>query len=355
MQRKKALSSFRHWRVGILSVLISFCMTAAFAQQSTVKGKVLDETGQPIIGANVVEKGTTNGTITDLDGNFTLTVPNAQRSVLQFSFIGYTTLEETVKGRTSINANLSPSVVNLGEVVAIGYGTQTRKEITGSVANVTEESFNKGVTRDATDLLQGKVAGLVITSGSGDVTRGNTMRLRGTSTLQNDQGPLIVIDGVPGGDMSTVSPSDIESISVLKDASSAAIYGSRSAGGVVLITTKRGSGSKTMISYDGYVAMDQMANKPDLMNADQWRAYANSKSLDTSTYDLYGADTDWFDEMTRTGVSQNHSVSMSGGGSKSNYRASFSYLDRNGIMRDNAMERYSFRFQFSQRDRKSVV
>jgi iron complex outermembrane receptor protein len=233
--------------------------------------------------------------------------------------------------------------------VAIGYGTQTRKEITGSVANVTEESFNKGVTRDATDLLQGKVAGLVITSGSGDVTRGNTMRLRGTSTLQNDQGPLIVIDGVPGGDMSTVSPSDIESISVLKDASSAAIYGSRSAGGVVLITTKRGSGSKTMISYDGYVAMDQMVNKPDLMNADQWRAYANSKSLDTSTYDLYGADTDWFDEMTRTGVSQNHSVSMSGGGSKSNYRASFSYLDRNGIMRDNAMERYSFRFQFSQR------
>ena len=349
MQRKKALSSFIHLRVGILSVLISFCMTAAFAQQSTVKGKVLDETGQPIIGANVVEKGTTNGTITDLDGNFTLTVPNAQRSVLQFSFIGYTTLEETVKGRTSINANLSPSVVNLGEVVAIGYGTQTRKEITGSVANVTEESFNKGVTRDATDLLQGKVAGLVITSGSGDVTRGNTMRLRGTSTLQNDQGPLIVIDGVPGGDMSTVSPSDIESISVLKDASSAAIYGSRSAGGVVLITTKRGSGSKTMISYDGYVAMDQMANKPDLMNADQWRAYANSKSLETSTYDLYGADTDWFDEMTRTGISQNHSVSMSGGGSKSNYRASFSYLDRNGIMRDNAMERYSFRFQFSQR------
>lgn len=234
-------------------------------------------------------------------------------------------------------------------MVAIGYGTQTRKEITGSVANVTEESFNKGVTRDATDLLQGKVAGLVITSGSGDVTRGATMRLRGTSTLQNDQGPLIVIDGVPGGDMSTVSPSDIESISVLKDASSAAIYGSRSAGGVVLITTKRGSGSKTMISYDGYVAMDEMSNKPDLMNAQQWRDYANSAGLETETYDKYGADTDWFDEMTRTGISQNHSVSMSGGSSKSNYRASFSYLDRNGIMRDNAMERYSFRFQFSQR------
>lgn len=349
MQRKKALDSFKHWRVGILSVLMSFCLTTAFAQQGTVKGKVLDETGQPIIGANVVEKGTTNGTITDLEGNFTLIVPNAQRSILQFSFIGYTTMEETVKGRNKIDAKLSPSVINLGEVVAIGYGTQTRKEITGSVANVTEESFNKGVTRDASDLLQGKVAGLVITSGSGDVTRGSTMRLRGTSTLQNDQGPLIVIDGVAGGDMSTVSPTDIESISVLKDASSAAIYGSRAAGGVVLITTKRGSGSKTMVTYDGYVAVDNMANKPDLMDAQQWRDYANSTGQETAVYDAYGADTDWFDEMTRMGFSQNHSLSMSGGGSKSNYRASVTYLNRQGVMRDNSMERYNFRFQFSQR------
>ena len=177
----------------------------------------------------------------------------------------------------------------MGEVVAIGYGTQTRKEITGSVANVSEENFNKGVTRDASDLLQGKVAGLTITSGSGDVTKSSTIRLRGTSTLQNDQGPLIVIDGIPGGDMTTVAPTDIESISVLKDASSAAIYGSRAAGGVILITTKRGSGSKTQISYDGYVAMDHLANKPDLMNADEWRAYAKESGQDPSVYDQYGA------------------------------------------------------------------
>ena len=231
-----------------------------------------------------------------MDGNYSLTVNDLKKAVLQASFIGYNTIEESVKGRSTVEIKLSPSVVNLGEVVAIGYGTQTRREITGSVANVSEESFNKGITRDASDLLQGKVAGLTITSGSGDVTRGSTMRLRGTSTLQNDQGPLIVIDGIPGGDMSTVAPSDIESISVLKDASSAAIYGSRAAGGVVLITTKRGSGSKTQISYDGYVAFDLMANKPDLMNADEWRGYANSKGLDYSVYDQYGADTDWFDE-----------------------------------------------------------
>ena len=324
-------------------------MTAAFAQSGTVKGKVLDELGEPIIGTNVVEKGSTNGTVTDVDGNYTLTLNDLSKAVLQFSFIGYNTTEEAVKGRKTIDVKLAPSVVNLGEVVAIGYGTQTRKEITGSVANVSEENFNKGVTRDASDLLQGKVAGLTITSGSGDVTKSSTIRLRGTSTLQNDQGPLIVIDGIPGGDMTTVAPSDIESISVLKDASSAAIYGSRAAGGVILITTKRGSGSKTQISYDGYVAMDHLANKPDLMNADEWRAYAKESGQDPSVYDQYGADPDWFDAMTRTGISQNHAISLSGGGSKSNYRASFTYLDRNGIMRDNDMNRYSFRFQFQQR------
>lgn len=349
MQGKKTISSFRRCRVGILSALMLLSMTVAFAQSGAVKGKVLDELGEPIIGTNVVEKGSTNGTVTDVDGNYTLTLNDLSKAVLQFSFIGYNTTEEAVKGRKTIDVKLAPSVVNLGEVVAIGYGTQTRKEITGSVANVSEENFNKGVTRDASDLLQGKVAGLTITSGSGDVTKSSTIRLRGTSTLQNDQGPLIVIDGIPGGDMTTVAPSDIESISVLKDASSAAIYGSRAAGGVILITTKRGSGSKTQISYDGYVAMDHLANKPDLMNADEWRAYAKESGQDPSVYDQYGADTDWFDAMTRTGISQNHAISLSGGGSKSNYRASFTYLDRNGIMRDNDMNRYSFRFQFQQR------
>lgn len=349
MQRKKTIGSFKHWRVAMLSVLMSLCMTAAFAQSGAVKGRVLDELGEPIIGANIVEKGTTNGTITDIDGNYTLSLNNLAKATLQFSFIGYNTTEESVKGRKSIEVKLAPSVINLGEVVAIGYGTQTRKEITGSVANVSEENFNKGVTRDASDLLQGKVAGLTITSGSGDVTRGSQIRLRGTSTLQNDQGPMIVIDGVPGGDMSTVSPTDIESISVLKDASSAAIYGSRAAGGVILITTKRGSGSKTQINYDGYVTADVVANKPDMLNTSEWRALNKELGKDISVFDKYNADTDWFDEMLRTGFSQNHSLSLSGGGSKNNYRASYTYLDRNGIARDNWMKRHSFRFQFQQR------
>ncbi len=346
--KEAVYSAFSFRRLGILSFMIGISLTV-FAQSGTVKGKILDEFGEGIIGANIIEKGTTNGTITDLDGNYTITVSNAQRSVLQFSFIGYNTKEETVNGRSTIDITLDPSVVNLGEVVAIGYGTQTRREITGSVANVSEENFNKGVTRDAADLLQGKVAGLMITSGSGDVTRGSEIRLRGTSTLQNDQGPMIVIDGIPGGDMSTVAPADIESISVLKDASSAAIYGSRAAGGVILITTKRGSGSKTQINYNGYVSADFVANKPDMMNAAEWRAANKELNNDLSNFDGYNADTDWFDEMLRTGFSQNHSISMSGGGSKNNYRASYTYLDRNGIARDNFMKRHNFRFQFQQR------
>lgn len=312
---------------------------------------VLDELGEPIIGANIVEKGTTNGTITDMDGNYSLTVNDLKKAVLQASFIGYNTIEESVKGRSTVEIKLSPSVVNLGEVVAIGYGTQTRKEITGSVANITEKDFNQGVTREASDLLQGKVAGLNIASGSGDVSSSPQIRLRGTSTLQNDQGPMIVIDGIPGGDMSTVAPSDIESISVLKDASSAAIYGSRSAGGVILITTKRGSGSKTQVNYDGYVALSSLANKPDLLTADKWRSYAASvgQSEQAEQFDQYGASTDWFDEISRTGFSQNHSLSLSGGSSKSNYRASVNYLKNSGVIRDNEMERFNFRFQFQQR------
>ena len=325
--------------------------TFAFAQQGTVTGKVIDDLGEPVIGANVIVKGTTTGIITDVDGNFSLSVNDIKKNILVISFVGYNTVEEPLRGRTKVGIKLESSVINLGEVVAIGYGTQTRRQITGSVANVSEKDFNTGVTREATDLLQGRVAGLNITSGSGDVSSAPQIRLRGTSTLQNDQGPMIVIDGVPGGDMSTVSPSDIESISVLKDASSAAIYGSRSAGGVILITTKRGQGGKTQVSYDGYVAMSTLANKPDLLTADEWRDYAknNGYAETMGQYDQYGANTDWFDVISRTGISQNHALSLSGGTSKSNYRASVTYLKNDGVIRDNSSERLNFRFQFQQR------
>ena len=348
MKTKDLFNSFLHRKVLLLSAFFLMC-TMAFAQQGTVTGKVIDDLGEPVIGANVIVKGTTTGVITDVDGNFSLAVKDLKKDVISVSFVGYNTVDEPLRGRTKVGIKLESSVINLGEVVAIGYGTQTRRQITGSVANVSEEEFNKGLTRDASDLLQGKVAGLTITSGSGDVTRGSQIRLRGTSTLQNDQGPMIVIDGVPGGDMSTVAPDDIEAISVLKDASSAAIYGSRAAGGVILITTKRGSGSKTQVSYNGYVTMDNVANKPDMLTADEWRDVNRQLGNDISGFDKYKNDTDWFGEMMRTGISQSHSLSLSGGSSKSNYRASYTFLDRNGIARDNSMTRHNFRFQFQQR------
>ena len=336
-------------RIGLLSLMLSFGMLTVFAQQLAVKGTVLDEYGETLIGVNIIERGTGNGVITDLDGNYSITVSNGQSAVLQFSFIGYNTKAETVGGRATINVTMDPSVVNLGEVVAIGYGTQTRREITGSVANITEESFRVGVTRNASDLLQGKVAGLNIFTGSGSVGSSSTIRLRGISTLRGDTGPFIVIDGVPGGDLNSVSPQDIESISVLKDASSAAIYGSRSAGGVILITTKRGSAARSQVSYSGYAAVSTVSNKPELMTANQYRDFKRQQGDDISDFDRYGASTDWIDEIIRTGFSQNHSISMSGGSSKSNYRASYTYLKNQGIMRDDAIERHNFLFQFQQR------
>jgi TonB-linked SusC/RagA family outer membrane protein len=319
-----------------------------FAQNLTVSGTVKDTAGDLLIGVTVQVQGTSIGTVTDADGRFVLqNVPSS--SSLEISYVGMQTVVMPVDGRTNLDIVLREDTEILDELVVIGYGTQRRREITGSVTNVSAENFNKGVARDAADLLQGKVAGLNITTPSGDVTVGSRIRLRGVSTLQNDQGPFVVIDGIPGGDLQTVAPQDIESISVLKDASSAAIYGSRSAGGVILITTKRGSGVRTMVSYDGYMAVSTLANKPDLLTADEWRAYARETERDASVYDRYNANTDWFDEITRAGITQNHGVSLSGGGSSNNYRASFNYLNREGVVRDNDLERFNFRFQLQQR------
>ena len=317
-------------------------------QQNVVTGTIIDETGEGLPGVNVTVKGTITGVMTDIDGKYSINIPNSS-AILQFSFIGYTSQEVTVENQSIINITLKEDIQMLEEVVVVGYGTQTKRQLTGSVSNVTSESFTKGITRVATDLLQGKVAGLMVNSGSGDVTQPSVLRLRGTTTLLSDEGPLIVIDGIPSGDLNTVSPSDIESMSVLKDATSAAIYGSRAAGGAILITTKKGSGGQTTVNYDAYLSIDKLANKPKLMNAEEWRAYAAYSGQDPSVYDQYGADTDWFDELTRTGFSQNHSLSLSGGTNRSNYRASYTYQDRNGVMCDNSQTSHSFRLQTQQR------
>ncbi|NSW95852.1 MAG: SusC/RagA family TonB-linked outer membrane protein, partial [Bacteroidales bacterium] len=220
--------------------------------------------------------------------------------------------------------------------------------ISGSVTNVTEKSFNAGITRTAADFIQGKVAGLTITTSTGDVTAEQSMRLRGTSSLTGSSEPFVVIDGVPGLALNSVAPQDIESISVLKDASAAAIYGSRSASGVILITTKRGVQNRTTVDYNAYGAIDVISNKPDVLTADEYRQWAKDNNVDISVFDK-GANTNWFDEISRTGISQNHDLSVSGAGSNNSYRVSVSYLDQQGVIRDNYQQRLNTRFSINQK------
>ncbi|NMB71084.1 MAG: TonB-dependent receptor, partial [Bacteroidales bacterium] len=317
-------------------------------QQRKITGSVTDATtGEPLPGANIVVSGTTIGVTTNSDGQYSIEVPEGATS-LQFSFVGYIPVTIEIKNQNVINVELNPEIKELNEVIVVGYGTQTKKDISSSVTNISEQNFNKGVARDAVDLLQGKVAGLVITRGSGDVTDENTIRLRGTSSLTGSSEPFVVIDGVPGMSLNSIAPQDIESISILKDASAAAIYGSRSASGVILITTKKGKPGKTEVQYNGYVAIDKVANKPRLLTASEWRNYCAENSIDVTGLDK-GGNTDWFDEIMRTGISQNHALSLSGGGEKNSYRASFGYLDRTGVVKDNFLTRYNGRLTFDQK------
>ena len=316
-------------------------------QQKAISGRITDNKGEPITGANILEKGTTNGVISDVNGNYTINVASAN-SVLIISFIGYTSQEVTVGSQTAISISLAESAIGLDEIVVVGYGTQQKRAVSGSIANVTEKNFNQGVTRTAADFIQGKVAGLTITTSTGDVTAQQSMRLRGTSSLTGSSEPFVVIDGVPGLGLNSVAPQDIESISVLKDASAAAIYGSRSASGVILITTKKGTQNRTTVEYNGYVAFDKVSNKPELLDAAGYRAYTTGAGMDVTPFDK-GADTDWFGEIMRTGVSQNHDLSLSGAGANNSYRVSVSYLDQQGVVMDNYQERINTRFSINQK------
>ncbi len=319
--------------------------TKAKIQPGLVNGKVTDSGGEPLVGVTVIQKGTSNGAITDNNGKYTISeVPDD--AILVFSYVGMKTEEVQVGDRLEINLVMSEDVVGLDEVVAIGYGTLSKRNISGSITHVKEEDFNKGVTQTAADLLQGRVAGLTITTEGGDITAQQTMRLRGNSSLTGSSSPFVVIDGVPGMDINSVSPQDIESISVLKDASAVAIYGSRSASGVILITTKKGKAGKTSVNYSNYFAMETAASKPDVLSASQWREATSG--MDVAGLDL-GADTDWFDEIMRTGFSQNHNLSVSGGLEGGGYRISMNYLNREGVMKDNSLERFNTLFSLNKK------
>lgn len=312
----------------------------------TVSGVIKDKNGNVLPGVTVVQKETTKGTISDSEGKYSL-IEIPENATLVFSFIGMTTQEFPVGGQSIINITLKEDIIGLDEVIAIGYGTQTKKQVSGSIANITKEEFNKGVMNDAADLLKGKVAGLEITQPGGDVTQASTLRLRGTTSLSASSDPLVVIDGIPGLSLDAVAPEDIESISVLKDASASAIYGSRGANGVIMITTKKGMTSKTQIDYSSYVAIVTPAHIPQMLNATQYRNYVQSAGI--TNFEDNGGNTNWYNAISRTAVSQEHNVTLSGGGETHNYIASVSYQNREGVILGNNSERFNARFSFSQR------
>ncbi len=300
----------------------------------TVKGVVKDANGEAIIGASVIEKGNAkNGTVTDLDGNYTLKVKRG--ATLTISYIGF--ISQETKGG---NVILEEDLKSLSEVVVIGYGTQKKADVTSAVVSVKAEDFTKGNFNDAGDLIKGKVAGLTITKPSGDPGAVTQISLRGIATVSGNAQPLVLVDGVPGS-LSSVPPENIASIDVLKDASAAAIYGTRGAGGVVIITTKTGQREqRTEVTYNGYVSFSTWAKKADFMTSSDIRA-------GKTTFNDEGYDTDWLDAISRTAVTHNHSVSLSGGNAKTSYFGNFTYRNAQGVMKKTGNESMSVAFDLS--------
>lgn len=338
----------------------------SFTQAQEVSGTVSDASG-PLPGASIVVKGTTTGAQTDFDGNYTLSgVP--EDATLVFSYIGYANQEISVNGQTSIDVTLEEDAQALDEVVIIGYGQTTVKDATGAVALVSSEDFNKGVISSPEQLIQGKSAGVQITSSSGEPGGGASIRIRGTSSVRSNNNPLFVVDGIPlsgentsaaAGDTGTgsssaknplnfLNPNDIESVSVLKDASATAIYGSRGANGVVIITTKSGKTGSGQVEYSSDISYSTPAKKFDLLNRGQYLSAVAQFGGDASALD-YGYDTDWQDVVLRDAASQNQNVSYSKNYGSGNIRASASYGKQFGVVKNSAQERMTGRINVSQR------
>ena len=339
---KNNLLSFR----AVLMASLLMIGMNAFAQVA-VRGTVTDvANGEPIIGASVLEIGTTNGTITDFDGNFTLTVkPGAKLSI---SYMGYKTQE--LDAAASMTVRMGEDTELLDEVVVVGYGVVKKNDATGSVTAIKPDDMNKGLTTNAQDMLQGKVAGVNVTSSDGTPGGAATIRIRGGASLNASNSPLIVIDGLAmdnngiqgvANPLSMVNPSDIESFTVLKDASATAIYGSRASNGVIIITTKKGSaGSKPKFSYEGNVSVGALTNRLEVLTGNQLRAYAADLGHpDTKTMYLGTNNTDWQAEVYRLAPSTDHNFSVTGGTKNMPYRASLGYTLQNGIIKTSQMQR----------------
>ncbi len=332
-------------KVDYLSKWLLFVVALAFSNfalaQRTITGTVTDAAnGEPLIGANILVVGTSTGTITDFDGTYSLNV-SEDAAELEFSYTGYASQRVPIGTSDVIDVQLSAGEV-LEEVVVVGYGTQKQKEVTSAVTSVKAEDFNAGNVNDPATLIQGKVAGLSIANPGGDPNSEPTIRLRGLSTFGANTQPLIVIDGVIGASLQTVDPNDIASIDVLKDGSAAAIYGSRASSGVILITTKQGTQGRTTVDYNGFATAEFISREVASASPEEFRRY-RPESVDE------GANTDWLEEVTRTGFTQVHNLSLSGGFGGTSYRAALNVRDVRGINKESGFLQLNGRLNLTQK------
>jgi TonB-dependent starch-binding outer membrane protein SusC len=335
------------------SLLIVLCLlfqVSVFAQLKTVTGTVKDSANTPLKGVSVSAKNSRTTVTTDDNGSFSIQVNNTVKSLL-FSYVGYTVTEAAIGADNTVDVQLLSVAKQLGDVVVIGYGSASKREVTGSITSLKSEEFNPGVLTTPAQLLQGKVAGLNVTK-SGDPNQQPSVILRGPSTLRvgGAQQPFYVIDGVPGASIDLLAPADIESIDVLKDAASTAIYGSRAANGVIIVTTKRAKVGQTRLSYSAYVATEKVSKRIDMLSGDELRQYLkdNGQVL-TSPANDDGSNTDWQDLVTRNGFSHNHNLSYGGASATSDYGVSLNYLKSDGILKNSALERTIIKGYINQR------
>jgi iron complex outermembrane receptor protein len=324
------------------------------AQTITVQGRVLDAANnEPLVGATIGVKGTTQGTVTDVDGTYSISTGN-ENAILLFSFVGYTNQEIAIQGRNVIDAMLQPDNLILSQVVVVGYGSTTERNLTGSVKSLKAEDLNRGIFNSPEQLLQGKVAGVNVVAANGEPGAAQRITVRGPGGVRTGSTPLFVLDGLAldnsgtGGStnpLNFLNPQDIESIDVLKDASATAIYGARGANGVILITTKRGKSGQATLNYSGNLGVSNLARKIDLFGAEE---YLKQVAAVGGTPQDFGADTDWQQEIARTGITQRHNLSIAGGTNKLTYYASFGLTEQEGILSTSELDIYSGRLNATQ-------
>ena len=344
MQKYKMPISRLRMMVCLIGMLLPMCI---FAQQITVQGVVKDQTGETVIGASVMEKGTTNGTITGIDGDFSLNM--SSNGTLVVSFVGYKTQEVQVKGQKQLQVVLSEDAEMLDEVVVIGYGTMKKSDLTGAVSSIGNKDIKDSPVSNLGQAIQGKISGVQIVE-AGKPGDNVSIKIRGLGSINNCD-PLVVIDGVPTDlGLSSLNMADVERLDVLKDASATAIYGSRGANGVVMITTKRGTEGKGKLAVSANYSFQNATNVPSLLNAAQYAELSNDMMVNSgrnpnpewANPSELGAGTDWMDELLRTGVMQNYTVSYSGGNEKSHYYVSGGFLDQSGIVKSVNYRRFTF-------------